>query len=216
MKTLSIVPLLLAAACTTTASAQQSSGGYGQYYYPEPKAAPVGDSWAQGMATVIRSQGESNLRNSEAAINYEDARSANFDNRLQSVDTYFQMRAKNRAYRAAERGPRLSAEQLTRIAKTKAPKQLTPSQLDPFVGAIDWPIVLQGEAYTNDRKAVDTAFAGRAKNQGSATSTQYQTIQQALRQMEAALKDRIRDYPPNQYMQAKSFIKSLVVESGRS
>ncbi len=74
---------------------QSWSGGGAPYpvYYHSSTAA---EGAARGMADVIRSAGDYNLRTSEAARNVEEARSRNLDNRLKSTQTFFEMRRVNR------------------------------------------------------------------------------------------------------------------------
>ena len=80
-----------------------------QYYggaFIDNRASTVGESYARGYADVVRSHGTAILANSEAAINMTQAVRRDMENRDKWTDTYFQMRQKNRDYRAAERGPR--------------------------------------------------------------------------------------------------------------
>ena len=62
------------------------------------------------------------------------AQKQEIENRAQWTQTYFDMRAVNRAARAAERGPRPTMEQLARIAHEGIPAPLSPSQVDPVSG----------------------------------------------------------------------------------
>jgi len=54
---------------------QRSFDGGGGYHH----ASTVEEGAARGMADVIRSRGAANMMNSEAAINYEQARKSNID-----------------------------------------------------------------------------------------------------------------------------------------
>ena len=110
---------------SSLAAAQYYGGGY-----IDNKASTVGESYARGYSDVVRSHGMANLANSEAAINMTEAARRDMENRDQWTDTYFQMRQKNRDYRAAERGPRPSREDFVRIAAAGRPERLSPSQLD--------------------------------------------------------------------------------------
>jgi hypothetical protein len=59
-----------------------------------------------GMSEMMRAQGYQNLQNSEAAKNWEDAKTLEIQNRLRWTETYFDMRKENREKRAEENGPR--------------------------------------------------------------------------------------------------------------
>ena len=96
-----------------------------------------------------------------------------------------------------------------RRAREAAPKSLSPSELDPFTGTIDWPVILRGEAFSADRNVVDDVFANRFSSSGVATAEAYQEVTGALASMQSVLKENIRDYPSGGYMKAKHFIRSL-------
>jgi hypothetical protein len=97
----------------------------GQYYggaYIDNSASTVGESYARGMADVVRSQGAANVMNSQAAINMTEAARRDMENREQWTDTYFQMRQKNKEYRAAEKRPRATREDWVRYAAAGKPE----------------------------------------------------------------------------------------------
>jgi len=48
-----------------------------------------------GLAEVVRAQGYANLKNSEAAKNWEEAKTMEMQNRLRWTETYFEMRKVN-------------------------------------------------------------------------------------------------------------------------
>ena len=131
--------------------------GGGGYHH----ASTYEEGFQRGMADVIRSRGLANLLNSEAAINTEEARSAYIDNRAKWTQTYFEMRQMNRQYRQAERGPRPSAEDIYRYSKERLPDRLSPTELDPVSGAIEWPAILRGEEFAADREKMEELFAAR-------------------------------------------------------
>jgi hypothetical protein len=166
------------------------------------------------MADVVRSQGQANLDNSAAAINYSVARSQEMDNYKTYVNTYFQTREANRAYRAAERGPPPTMEQLVRYAQEGKPKPLSPSELDVITGDIAWPAALREDAYTKDRETVEAAFAGRSAG-GAMGLSDLMTVRKTTDLMLAQLKGNIRDLPPDAYLQARKFLESLAYEAGR-
>jgi len=168
----------------------------------------------RGMADVVRSQGQANLDNSAAAINYGIARSQEMDNYKQYVNTFFEARQANRAYRAAERGPPPTMEQLVRYAQMGKPKPLSPSELDVITGDIAWPMVLQEDAFAKDRETIQAAFAGRSAG-GAMRLSDLMTVRKTTDSMLAQLKDNIRELPPEQYLQARRFLESLAYEAGR-
>lgn len=197
----------------------QAAAAWGQSnYYPYPypyydnRASTAAESYARGMADVVRSAGEANLRNSEAAKNYEDARSKYFDNRLKWTKTYFEMRKLNKMYRDEERKPPPKQEDIARWAAQGAPDRLSPSELDPLTGQLDWPILLRGDTFKNERDQLEAIFANRA-SRGYTDPAEYRQITEVTDKMLATLKKNIKDYPPNAYIESKRFLESLSHEA---
>ena len=186
-----------------------------QYYggaYVNNKASTVGESHARGMADVMRSQGMRNLANSEAAINMTEAARRDMENRDQWVDTYFQMRQKNREYRAAERRPRASREDFIRYAAAGKPAALSPSELDSVTGEIEWPRVLTRPEFAAGRTELEQLFAKRAAY-GQSSWNDYSQIAATTKKMQEDLKKIIRQVPPSDYMAARKFLESLAYEN---
>jgi len=182
-------------------------GGWGGWYSP----ATAAESYQRGFADVVRSAGQANLMNSMAAQNLEQARSMDFDNRVKWTESYYQMRQANRAYRASKRSPRLSEEEIARIARAGLPKRLTSSELDPLTGQITWPVVLRDEQYTPERKELDKLFDQRAVT-SSISPEVYEGIQKSTTELLAALKKNINQYKANDWLSAKKFVDSLAYE----
>lgn len=166
----------------------------------------------RGFADIVRSAGMKNLMDSEAAINYEEARRQNIDNRLHWTNTYFQMREVNRQARAMERGPRPSQEDLIRFAASKRPSRLGTSELDPLSGEIAWPSLLMEREFDPEREQLDHLYVDRAVN-GSLTAQQVIDVDHLIATMEATMQANIDAYTPQLYTQAKSFLRSLKYES---
>ncbi|MEQ8790179.1 MAG: hypothetical protein RIC55_28040 [Pirellulaceae bacterium] len=218
MKTLwlygALVVLTLVAASSAPAQYDPFIYGYsgmmgGGYHH----ASTLEEGIQRGAADVIRSKGAANLMNSEASINWEQGRKAYIENRQLWTQTYFEMRRMNKQYREAERGPRPSSEDLYRYAKERAPDRLSPTELDPLTASIAWPTVLRDESFADDRKKMEALFARRTTEEGAADPSIYTEIAQTGQQMEAKLKERIRDYPANIYLSGKKFLEGLMYES---
>ena len=192
-----------------------SSWATAQYYggsYIDNKASTVGESYARGYADVVRSQGMANLANSEAAINMTEATRRDMENRDQWTDTYFQMRQKNRDYRATERGPRPSREDFVRMAAAGRPEKLSPSDLDSVTGEISWPRALTRPEFAKSRGELESLFAKRTAY-GNSTWEDYSKIRQSIEGMQAELKKLVREIPPSDYTASKRFLDSLAYEN---
>lgn len=183
-------------------------------WYVDNQASTVGESYARGMADVVRSRGQANLDNSAAAINLSQARSNEIKNYADATNTYFEMRAANKKYREAERGKRATSEDWVRWAKEGAPKPLNPGQFDPVTGKIKWPVALNSEAYAQYREKLDALFAKRASN-SALTIDDFIEVDKLTTAMLAELKGQIRQLPPDLYLASKEFVKSLAYEVRR-
>ena len=97
---------------------QVYNGGYGGWGGggQTPEGAAL-----QGMSQVISAQGQANLANSAAAINWTQAESNSLQNQVQGVQTFWAMRDIGREEREKERGPRPTPEELARRAAPRAP-----------------------------------------------------------------------------------------------
>jgi hypothetical protein len=206
------VTMIVAAALILASSVLAMAQGY-YGAFPYYRASTAGESHARGFADVVRSAGETNLRNSEAAINYQEARSRHLDNRLKGTQTYFEMRRINKSYRDEQRKPRRSTEQLFRIAQGDKPARLTPAELDPVTGTIQWPIVLEDQRYQKYAEELQRQFAERAQTSGVIGFEAYEKIQQTINEALAALKSNVGRYKPNDYLAAKRLLESLAYEA---
>ncbi len=162
-----------------------------------------------GMANAISAKGNYNLSTSAAAINMTQAQSNEMQNHMQYENTYFQMQQTNKAYQEAQRGPRPTEEQLVRIARENAPQPVSPSQLNPTSGKINWPSVLQEDGFAPDRALLEQLSAKKAA-QGSLSISDQMTARKTIESMFAALKSQIRDLPPQDYMESRTFLRSMI------
>ncbi len=184
-------------------------GGFWGAYRPSTAA----ESYQRGFADVVRSAGAANLMNSAAAINVEQARSQYIDNRLKATQTYFDMKRYNRQYREETDKPRPTSEQLFRLAKEATPRKLSPSELDPVSGKVNWPAILTTDQYATYRDSLDALFAQRASASGKIDVQQFQEIRQTIRAMREELASRIRDIPPQVFSSANAFLRQLEHEA---
>ncbi len=189
----------------------------GQWFAPAPYgfggfgASTAAESYQRGFADVVRSAGQANLMDSMAAQNYEQARAMDIENRLKWTESYYQMRQANRAYRASKRSPRLSQEEIVRIARAGLPNRLTATQLDPLTGQLNWPIILRDPQYAPEREELDKLFEARAAA-SSLSPNLYQDVQRYTGSLLAALKKNIKEYSANDWLGAKKFVESVAYD----
>jgi hypothetical protein len=170
----------------------------------QPYSSTLEEGVQRGYADVVRSYGMANLLNSQAANQIEQARKAYIENQLRATQTYFEMRRYNTEARRAARSTPLSLEQYVRLARAEAPDPLSPTQLDPLTGTINWPAPLRQPAYEAFRKRIERLFQDRATGY-----VVYGEIQQAVQEFEALLRADLEKFPPNDYVAAKKFLDSL-------
>lgn len=185
---------------------------HGPHYYGGYHASTAAEGYMRGVASVITAQGQYNLLSAQAAAIGEEARRANIHNHRLAVETGFAIRKINRESRAAERGPRASAEELARLAKAGAPARLTAEQLDMATGRIAWPAALLGDEFAAYRAEIEGLFYQRASS-GRLQADQQQRVDLAAGAMLALLRDQITDLPAMQYTKARRFIESLDYEA---
>jgi len=202
------VPYQPAVPAPTTVNA---SGGWPGY----TGASTAAGSAMNGMASVISAKGDYNLSTTAAAINMTQAQKQEIQNRQQWTNTYFDMRATNRASRAAERSPRPTMEQLVRMAHDGAPKPLGSSQMDPVSGRLNWPSALQQAGFDSQREQLEQLFTTRAKYGGLNYADQL-AVRQTVDAMFGELKTQIRDIPPQDYVACRNFLASVTYAASKS
>ena len=186
-------------------------GGYGGFGGGWASTAQQGAD--MGLASVVRAQGYANLKNSEAAKNWEEAKTMEMQNRLRWTETYFEMRKVNREKRADEAGPPITQEQAISLAKMKAPPRLQSTQLDPVTGHIEYPLILTQDIYKQYRDRLDSLFANRAASGGSIRYEDFQAIQTTVSQFVETLQKHVSEYAAGDYGRARTFLDSLANEA---
>jgi hypothetical protein len=180
------------------AALQAQWGDYGYH------SSTLEEGVQRGYADVVRSYGMANLLNSKAATEFEQARKSYIENQMRATQTYFEMRRYNTEARRAARSTPLSMEQYVRLAREQAPESLSPTQLDPLTGTVNWPAPLRQPAYEVLRKRLERLFQDRATGY-----VVYGEIQQVCDEFLAALMADLEKFPPNDYVAAKKFLESL-------
>ncbi len=186
-------------------------GGYGGWGMNWSSTAQEGAD--RGLATVVRAQGYANLQNSEAAKNWEEAKTLEMQNKLRWSETYFEMRQVNRDNRSAEAGPRVTQDQAIRLAKMAAPPRLQSTQLDPVTGHIEYPLILTSDIYKQYRDRLDSLFSQRAASGGSIRYDDFKAIETTISQFIEVLQKHVSEYAAGDYGRARNFLDSLANEA---
>jgi len=224
IKTVSLlVIMLLALVCVTSIRAQRYRGrtvgvnrsrswyrtpyrrSYGFYPYGFHYVSP-----AEGMAQVIRAQGNAAESYSKAAINNQEARSKYLDNKQKYFNMRQDMKRKGEAARKEYYAQKRAAREKRNAGKRIAPRpsRLSDSQLDPNTGKIYWPDELKNDHYKKERDIIDEAYILRNAYSHKTTDSQRR-VEQATKDMLQTLKSRIRDIPSGDYISARRFLELL-------
>lgn len=173
----------------------------GSYYFPSyARATP-----AQGMADIIGASGMRNLSNSEAAINMTEARSRQLDNHLKTTDTYFQNRLQNKKYREMLNGPR----RVTHNAFRKLPPPLSPSEVDPVTGEINWPPLVAQLPFQKDVQTVNNIFATWALNDRQFSSTDASTLRRTVARMIRLVNNWAKQDTASNYAEIEELLRAM-------
>jgi hypothetical protein len=199
-----LLTLSILGGCPLVAYGQFGFMPYGGYY-----ASTAGEGYAIGMADMVRSAGMATLMTSKAAVNAQEAGSMYLDNVMKSTQGYIDRQRMLQSYQDSLRKPPPTSEQLYRMAQIGLPQALSASQLDPVSGKIAWPVVLRDEAFESYRKAAEGFFHDATAKPEAFSYDSYNQFLQTSNDCLADLKSRIKDYRPNDYIQAKKFIESL-------
>ncbi|MEX2118703.1 MAG: hypothetical protein WD847_03760 [Pirellulales bacterium] len=185
---------------------------YGHAGYPIVYGGYHG-AYLRGWADVYRSRGLYNLYTSEAAVNFEEARSRRIDNHQKKVETYFALRDLNASYRASQRRPAATPEMVSQWNDSRRPQRLAPEQLEPSLGGIQWPHALTDEAFAASRAALEELYAGRTPSNSGLGSPSASEIKKAARRLQTELNANVKTLSTDEFIQAKKFIDSLAYEA---
>lgn len=183
---------------------------------PGYHSSTAAEGYQRGFADVVRAEGIANLWNSQAALNYEDARSKDYDNRLKMTETYFNMRRMNEQYRQSERGTPATSEQLFRWAHRDVPRPLNSYEFDPLTGQVNWPLLLRAPGYTDYRDFTEQFFRLRAEAPQKINIVNLMRLQEMLENWLYTLKADIKAFKPNEYIRSRKFIESLAAEASKT
>jgi hypothetical protein len=183
-------------------------GGYGYGMYGGVGSTAAGSSMT-GMANVISAKGDYNLSTSAAAVNMTQAEKQEIQNRQLYTNTYFDMRETNKQARAAEAGPKPTAEQLARLAHETAPKPLSPGQINEVTGQLNWPSALQSDDFAPQRVQMERLIATHSQL-GTLNYADQTKARAIITSMNDKLKAQVKTLPTPDYVACKSFLKSLM------
>ncbi|QDU95614.1 hypothetical protein [Lignipirellula cremea] len=176
-------------------------------------ASTAAQGFLDGRANNVRAAGDYNYNTSLALINVEIARSMFLDNKLKSVQTYFEMRRQNREGREYENGPRPTQAELARYAKDRAPDRLASYQYEPTFKKLYWPTIFLDPRYDVPRNAINELVRDRSPEDSGLGSENHRLIREQTEAMKELLKVDVETLDPAAYAMCKRFLTSLEFEA---
>ncbi len=181
-----------------------SSIAVGQVIYNSASTAAEG--FANGMSNVIAAQGQRNLSNSQAAINLEQARSANIDNQVKSVNAYWEKRD---IYNQRQQENFAEIQRQRQFYLDRHGLQsLTPEEFDRASGTVTWPRVLEQQQYDQYRTNLDKLLKQRAYA-GALTSNEFLEATTTNKEWRAAITKQKGVYPDQILSQMLRFLLKI-------
>jgi hypothetical protein len=189
-----------------------SYSGWGNY--GNPGSGTVAGSYLYGLGDVVRAEGEYNLNTSAAAINYSTAQRQQIQNWRNYIDAYYYSRRVYQDKLAAQtaKDRKYIQEDWPRLHAAMKPQGLTPTELDPVTGKLQWPMILRSQVFENQCAELQELFAKRA-HYGALSYKDHKKVSDVANAMIADLQDNIREYSANNYLEAKGFLQKLAYES---
>jgi len=195
-------------AATTSTAAVWGQWGWGGGYH----SSTALEGAYRGLGSMVQSIGQANLLQAQAdQINAQTA-TAQMQAQMQASEFYRQRRAQNRAAREAQQRQNRASESAFWRRSTGVPGRMSPSELDPVTGQIDWPELLRSAPFERDRAAVDDIFRQRAE-QGDTGQSLFLEIFNHVNAMRGELVRRKSQVPADQFTVSSAFLKGLISES---
>jgi hypothetical protein len=191
-----------------SSSPYDSFGGYGS-----GRASTAAGDFLQGRAQVISATGQAVKNISEGLVNREVARDLAIDNNYKYAETYWHARRMWKDERNYERGQPLSSDQLVQLSRDAAPERLSVRDLNPTTNEINWPAALLREEFAPLRAEIQTRFVSRTVSNTGLGSETEATVTQLAKAMQAELQAQLPTMTADEYIVAKSFLRSLPYET---
>ncbi len=189
-------------------------GGYGGYPGYSGASTAAGSAM-NGMANAISAKGNYNLSTSAAAVNMTQAQKNEIQNHQTYENTYFQMRQTNQAYQKSQQSPVPTEQEMARWARDAAPQPVSPSEVSPVSGKINWPAALMQSEFSAQRAEMDK-FTAKKASYGSLSISDQMDARKTVEAMFEELKSQITELPMQDYMAARTFLRSLIYDTAHT
>ena len=185
--------------------------GYGSYNFG---VGTYESSVLEGTGKLLQGAGSYNLSTAQAIDTLERARSKSIQNNRDAIEARYMMKRINDTYRAQKYSQeRMSPELLSRIAKAKLADPLGAAQYNRGTGELVWPSVLMTAEFSNDRRAIERAFAHQHGEESGATSNFYREVSQSAQRMHDKMLSQIAKLSTTDSIAARRFLRSVEYEA---
>ena len=211
-----LLPVLALVLAAASADAQESGTSGGRVYPPPAQggvqsyrhASTLQEGILRGRADLIRGWGEYNYNTASAALIFEDAKKANYENQLRHAETFWAKKALYESIQAAKKAERTKLrEHRLETRNLPAAFPVPQASIDPSQPGFVWPQALLRPEFAYARGQLVSLFAQRTPSNSGASSQNYWLIRNATLQMRNGLADIVREIPGGQYAEALQFIQ---------
>jgi hypothetical protein len=181
--------------------------GYGSYNFG---VGTYESSVLEGAGKLLQGAGYYNLSTSQAIDTLERARSKAIKNYRDAIDTRYAIKQANETYRHEQYAKeQMSPELLSRVIKAKLPDPLSDAQYNRRTHELVWPSVLMTREFSNDRRAIDQAFAHQCTEDVKMASTFYREVSWHAQRMHDTMLSHIGNLSTTDSVAARRFLKSV-------
>lgn len=227
MKSNSLLTVVLSL-ISAVAMAQSSTSQFPQPSQSPPfaqhHASTLQEGVLRGSADRIRAMGEFNYNTATAALIFEEARKANYENEMRHAETFWNKKNLYDAQIAARKQRRAVLTPVARPDDSPAPAAAAPAAspvslkvrtpfADPSQPGFVWPQAFNHPAFAASRERLAGYFAERSPANSGPQSINYLRISNTTAEMRSTLSDLVREMPPMFYTDARQFLDRAAQEA---
>jgi hypothetical protein len=171
-----------------------------------------GLDYRYGAAALTRARAAANVLNATARAQHAQTDRVAMQNSVQFLATRLERKQINKQNRFGHLHARGEQVRIAKLASLPAPPQVVRGPVDPASGRVAWPMLLRSTYYAKARGPIDQVFHQRSVT-GSFNPDHYLPMRDWIEQIECELKANVAYYEMADYLEAKSFLRSLVDEA---
>ena len=174
-------------------------------------ASTAAEGWQRGRAALIHARGNYWLSVSQAAIQFEVARSLEQYNHRQWIAFCIANRERLKTDRYQRTEAQRIRNEAQRGEKFEAAYRLAPEQFDRTSGSIAWPAALQAEVYSDLRVQLEHLFREQSRYSGNADGRTTQIVK-CLETFRRAVRGDVGTLGRTDFAAASKFLCGLKYE----